>query len=355
MANTLSKAGIVSNSTIKSGHVTQSIDALTGAIAYDITISGSLKVTGSLNAATITGSLLGTATTASYVSLAKSASYVQNAQTASYVVNAISASYVNLAQTASFVVTSQTASYVQNAKTASYITNAQTASYVANALSSSYALTASYIVGTITSASYALTASYVVNAISASYALTASYVENAQTASYVNLAQTASYIVTAQTSSITSNLANNGYIGGSTNGTQVITFNSSSLGAVTSSLGTLISSVENNNGVNTSYTIRTDISGIHSDGSFGRYIGGTLTSTWYRSSTGALTLVGSVTQLKNSTFSSPFPEFTHDVTYDILGPTYKVNLFATGKSGDTSRSIQWKATSYIVTSPSVTI
>ncbi len=54
MANTLSKTGISTSSEIKAAHVTQSVDALTGDVAYDITISGSLKVTGSTN---ITGSL----------------------------------------------------------------------------------------------------------------------------------------------------------------------------------------------------------------------------------------------------------------------------------------------------------
>ena len=44
----LSKAGITNNSTIQASHITQSIDALTGQVTdYDITISGSLAVTGS--------------------------------------------------------------------------------------------------------------------------------------------------------------------------------------------------------------------------------------------------------------------------------------------------------------------
>jgi hypothetical protein len=54
MANTLQKIftpsvdEIVQNFTIQSWHVSQSVDALTGAEAYDITISGSLVVTGSV-------------------------------------------------------------------------------------------------------------------------------------------------------------------------------------------------------------------------------------------------------------------------------------------------------------------
>ena len=47
MAKTLSKTGITSGSKVEAWHVTQSIDAFTGVEAYDITLSGSLTVTGS--------------------------------------------------------------------------------------------------------------------------------------------------------------------------------------------------------------------------------------------------------------------------------------------------------------------
>jgi hypothetical protein len=46
MAQTLSKTNIVNGNTIQASDVSQSIDALTGAIAYDITISGSFTFTG---------------------------------------------------------------------------------------------------------------------------------------------------------------------------------------------------------------------------------------------------------------------------------------------------------------------
>ena len=46
MASTLSKSGITDGGQLLSGHVTQSIDALTGALAYNITISGSLDING---------------------------------------------------------------------------------------------------------------------------------------------------------------------------------------------------------------------------------------------------------------------------------------------------------------------
>ena len=44
MAKTLSKTGITTAGVIQASHVTQSIDALTGAEAYDVIISGSLGV-----------------------------------------------------------------------------------------------------------------------------------------------------------------------------------------------------------------------------------------------------------------------------------------------------------------------
>ena len=57
MANTLSTTGITNGSTIQPSQVTQSIDALTGAEAYDITISGSFTTTGSTNfSLTVSGS-----------------------------------------------------------------------------------------------------------------------------------------------------------------------------------------------------------------------------------------------------------------------------------------------------------
>ena len=48
MAKTLSSASIATSQTILAAHVTQSIDALTGTDAYDISISGSLQTTGSV-------------------------------------------------------------------------------------------------------------------------------------------------------------------------------------------------------------------------------------------------------------------------------------------------------------------
>jgi len=76
----LSKTGITTGATIQTGHVTQSVDAFTGLVSYDITLSGSFTLTGSLNqsgsiqvsnaitAGSFTGSLAGTASAAQLLS-----------------------------------------------------------------------------------------------------------------------------------------------------------------------------------------------------------------------------------------------------------------------------------------------
>jgi len=110
MANTLSKTGITNGQTILPGHVTQSIDALNGSVAYDITISGSLTLTGSVSSLNgFTGNLAGTsswasdavstntATTASYALTATSSSY---ALSGSYSATAVSSSYAATASSA---------------------------------------------------------------------------------------------------------------------------------------------------------------------------------------------------------------------------------------------------------------
>jgi len=96
MAITLSKANIANNNIIEAWQVSQSVDAFTGAIAYDVTISGSFTVTGPTN---ISGSTVISSLTASYIT-----GSISNAITASYlsgsISNAISSSY---ALTASFL------------------------------------------------------------------------------------------------------------------------------------------------------------------------------------------------------------------------------------------------------------
>jgi hypothetical protein len=49
MANTLNKTGIENGGIVEAYHITQSIDAFTGLIAYDISLSGSFNMTGSIN------------------------------------------------------------------------------------------------------------------------------------------------------------------------------------------------------------------------------------------------------------------------------------------------------------------
>lgn len=142
MANQLSKSGITNSQTIQAWHVSQSVDALTGTSAYDIKISGSLTLTGSVESLNgFTGNLIGTSSWSDNAVTANTASYVETAQTASYVLQAVSSSY------------------------------AVTASYALNATSASYANTA-------TSASYSLSSSYAISASQAEYANTASIVEN---------------------------------------------------------------------------------------------------------------------------------------------------------------------------------
>ena len=124
MATVLSKSGIVDGATVQPWHVTQSIDALTGTRAYDITISGSLNLTGSVQSLNgYTGSLFGTA------------SWAQNAVTASYVLQAVSSSFAT------------TSSYILNAISASF---AATSSYV-NPLNQNVQITGSLAANSITS------------------------------------------------------------------------------------------------------------------------------------------------------------------------------------------------------------
>jgi len=59
----LSNSGISSGSIVETTHVTQIIDAFTGAQEYDITLSGSLTITGSLNFDMIPNNIQGTSST----------------------------------------------------------------------------------------------------------------------------------------------------------------------------------------------------------------------------------------------------------------------------------------------------
>ena len=66
MANVLSKSNIITGEQVDAWNITQSIDAFTGDVDYDITVSGSFTLTGSLN---INGNMYGnTLGTSSYAS-----------------------------------------------------------------------------------------------------------------------------------------------------------------------------------------------------------------------------------------------------------------------------------------------
>ena len=136
MALVLSKTGITTSNTVEAWHVTQSVDALTGTAAYNISISGSLTVTGSVvstqgMSGSFTGSFGG-----------------------------------NLNGTALLATSASFASTAANATSASF---ASTASYISSIASSSFATTSSYSV----SSSFATTSSF---SISSSFATTASFV-----------------------------------------------------------------------------------------------------------------------------------------------------------------------------------
>ena len=217
MAKILSKTGIISGQPVQAHHVSQSIDALTGIVAYDIDISGSLGIIGSASfegEMDVDGNILTTgrvsASSATIAGLiyplsddSEGRPLVTNGAgeiiftgsidvTASYAHNSLSASVATLAADAT------TASYALTAD------SAESASFASFVLSASFVETASYVSassvdGIVTSASYAITASYAENTISASYvtgsnvygphgsnsvisashALTASYLEGA--------------------------------------------------------------------------------------------------------------------------------------------------------------------------------
>lgn len=120
-------------------------------------------------------------------------SLLTNDQSASYSLNSLSASYApgspslsaSFATSASYATTATLATVALVADQTLSASVADTASYVVHAVSSSNALTASFLLGSIASATFALSASWAsqslsasvsTNSTSASYAITASYV-----------------------------------------------------------------------------------------------------------------------------------------------------------------------------------
>jgi hypothetical protein len=144
MANKLNKTGIVSLSTIKPWHVSQSVDAFTGLNDYDITLSGSLTVTGSvyINSLTtasnvnvvtinpITGQLFSTSSN-SFNSVTNVTTSINNNISNYYT------SSVNNAYTSSNVINNYTSSTTTNNLYTSSITNNYYTSSVNNTYTSS--------------------------------------------------------------------------------------------------------------------------------------------------------------------------------------------------------------------------
>jgi len=212
MAKILSNAGIVTGLPVEAEHVSQSVNALTAAEAYDINISGSLTVNNlkypivdgaagqSLltdGAGNITIQSIETVSTASYVT--SSNVYgpfgADSIQTASYSFSSSLAVFSNQASSSFFARESQnaqTATSASYALTASYLEGERSASYVSSSVTGNIiTFTKSdglQVTNEIVSSSYALTASYAISAsheilqkISSSYSDTSSY---AITASY---------------------------------------------------------------------------------------------------------------------------------------------------------------------------
>ena len=168
MAKILSNAGIVTGLPVEAKHVSQSVNALTAAEAYDINISGSLIVNtltypyvdGTADQSLLTdggGNItirtLETVPTASFVT--SSGVYgpygSDSIQTASYSITSSYALFAKLASSSLFSINSQ------NANTATSASYALTASYALNAGSGGGGGSGSFA----TSASFALTASYI--------------------------------------------------------------------------------------------------------------------------------------------------------------------------------------------------
>jgi hypothetical protein len=118
MALTLSKTNIATGNIITAAEVSQSVDAFTGAVAYDITLSGSLQLTGSVKSRNgYTGSLQGTASIAVSSSYALSSSYAVSSS------RAVSSSYAissSRAVSSSYALTSTTATSADSVSPVSY-------------------------------------------------------------------------------------------------------------------------------------------------------------------------------------------------------------------------------------------
>ena len=223
MAKILSNAGIVTGLPVEAEHVSQSVNALTAAEAYDINISGSLTVNnlkypivdGAAGQSLVTDGVgnitiqsIETVSTASYVT--SSNVYgpfgADSIQTASYSFSSSLADFAKLASSSFFALqaqNAQTSTSASYALTASYLEGERSASYVSSSItgniitftksdglqvtneivSSSYALTASYAISASHEITQRVTSSY---SETASYALTASHALNVDPNTYIS-------------------------------------------------------------------------------------------------------------------------------------------------------------------------
>ena len=215
MAKVLSNVGIVTGLPVEAKHVSQSVNALTAAEAYDINISGSLTVNNVLYPITdgVSGSVLVTngAGVATFQQL--------NAVTASYITSSgVDGPFgMDSIASASYAATASLANFATEASTSIFAINANTA---VNADTASIAYTASYITASgvygpygsssVESASIAVTASYISSSnvfgpfgldsiLSASFAITAAYAENAGGATI----DTSSFVITSSITGFT--------------------------------------------------------------------------------------------------------------------------------------------------------
>jgi len=241
--------------------------------AGNMTVTGSVSITGSLNAPVITGSLFGTA------------SWAQNALTSSYILNAVSASFAATAALAPlYVLTSTTSSMLQP-----YVLTSQTSSM--SVLSASYAITASYALNaggaTVNTGSFLVTASAVNTTITftkgdgSTFNVTVSQSGSVATASYALYAESASNAsnaINSQTASYVNPLC------------QVVT--------ITGSL--LVSGSTTQTGNNT-LTGNTVLSGSVNISGSTTIFGTTIFRNTSTTITGSLLITGSTTQIGNNT------------------------------------------------------
>ena len=157
MANVLSNNGIQNDLTIQASHVSQSVDALTGDVGYDISISGSLKVTGSTflsGSVSITSSNFNATLTQGTLDLG----YSNNGGIIK--AGTISASYYYVSQSLNYNILTASSILTTNLTASDILTTNLTASNItASDIRVSNTITASTVIANIISASNALTAS----------------------------------------------------------------------------------------------------------------------------------------------------------------------------------------------------